>query len=310
MNENAIAICLYIGILLMAGTVLVLTIVYFVRPASTRTSASKSSVGEATKEKKPFQIRVKRIRLGKKKSSDMEIKQPETKDMSDAQNKTSTKHAEVIPVNEDKKTENRAVTPVKQSVEVHPVDNDKLPNVVLAAKQEKEVNPKVVSPPVGPKIESKMPETPKPTPKSEIVVSLQSSPKPVSDVVKPNPKSDNNSSNGKNTSEKAVNIEAVKKESAPTMDNNNVKKPTNAISEKPKATPDVAKSAAPVTPAQGGKKLPEQKNSLDDLSKMFSKDVVEDNQATKLAKDMKDVEIGSLVKDGRDIVNILKRNRS
>ena len=43
MSENMIAICLYIGILLMAGTVLVLTIIYFVRPPSTKTNATTTS---------------------------------------------------------------------------------------------------------------------------------------------------------------------------------------------------------------------------------------------------------------------------
>ena len=42
MSENLIAIILYIGILLMAGTVLVLTIIYFVKPAAGARSAAVS----------------------------------------------------------------------------------------------------------------------------------------------------------------------------------------------------------------------------------------------------------------------------
>jgi hypothetical protein len=42
MSENMIAIYLYIGILLMAGTVLVLTVIYFVRSPITRTGAEKN----------------------------------------------------------------------------------------------------------------------------------------------------------------------------------------------------------------------------------------------------------------------------
>ena len=39
MNGNIIAICLYFGIMLMAAAVLVLTIVYFVRPNSAKKTA-------------------------------------------------------------------------------------------------------------------------------------------------------------------------------------------------------------------------------------------------------------------------------
>jgi len=43
---------------------------------------------------------------------------------------------------------------------------------------------------------------------------------------------------------------------------------------------------------------------------MFAKEVVDDSEATKLAKDMKEVEIDSLVRDGQDLVALLKKSRS
>ena len=48
MSENMIAIYLYIGILLMAGTVLVLTVIYFVRSPITRTGAEKTETETET----------------------------------------------------------------------------------------------------------------------------------------------------------------------------------------------------------------------------------------------------------------------
>ena len=56
MSENMIAICLYIGIFLMAGTVLVLTIIYFVKTCHqpervpTRTSEVKQDTNNNKKD--------------------------------------------------------------------------------------------------------------------------------------------------------------------------------------------------------------------------------------------------------------------
>jgi hypothetical protein len=76
----------------------------------------------------------------------------------------------------------------------------------------------------------------------------------------------------------------------------------------PKAAPVAAKPAPP-KPAPA-KKPPEQKSSLADLSKMFSKEAADDSEATKLAKEMKEVEIDNLVKDSQDLISMLKRGRS
>jgi hypothetical protein len=53
MSGNSIAICLYIGIMLMAGTVLVLTVIYFVRP-------------NPEKKKEPVDVGIKPINKKKK----------------------------------------------------------------------------------------------------------------------------------------------------------------------------------------------------------------------------------------------------
>ena len=196
------------------------------------------------------------------------------------------------------KTQNKEVNSVKQVVEVRPVDNEKIPEIVLAVKPEKELNTNIVSQSIGLKSENQEPQLTKETPKTEAVVSPQSSPKPDSDVIKTEPDSNSHSSN---INDKPANVEAAKKESETKMDIKNVKEPTKSAVEKDQTTHVIVKPAAPAANAVVGKKGPGQKTSLDDLSKMFAKEVVDDNEATKLAQDMKDVEIDNLVKDGQDL---------
>ena len=94
----------------------------------------------------------------------------------------------------------------------------------------------------------------------------------------------------------------------------NVKTFTTAAAEKPQTSPVMVKTTTTTTTVTASSSAPkkglEQKTSLDDFSQMFAKEVVDDSEATKLAKDMKEVEIESLVKDGQDLVALLKRGRS
>ena len=94
------------------------------------------------------------------------------------------------------------------------------------------------------------------------------------------------------------------------MDNKNENTTPRSPIEKPQTATINAKPAASAANVTVNKKATEEKTSLNELSKMFSKEIVEDSEATKLAKNMKDVEINSLVKDGQDLINLLKRGRS
>jgi hypothetical protein len=212
------------------------------------------------------------------------------------------------------KPENKAVTTEKQPGDVRPENNDKAPKTA-AVKTEPEPITNTAPPPVGVKNEKHDQALPKPVPKVEIAKTAQSPPpQPASDIVKPKQDNEKHSPNEK---DKPAAVETVKKDSElkrkepePKMDNKNVKSSGNTTSEKPKTIADVAKPAAPATNLTGGIKGPEQKSSLGDLSKMFSKEIVDDSEATKLAKDLKDVEITSLITDGQDLVNLLKQKRS
>ena len=296
MSENMIAICLYIGIFLMAGTMLGLTVIYFVKSASTRTGSSGISDVKQTNEKKPDKIRVKKTKSIKAVMSAIKMKKPK-----------KTKK-EALPTVEDNKTDNKEVTATKQFVEVRPEDNDKTPKMVPAVpavNREKELKTNIVPQPSNQKSENPKQQLLKETPKAEVIVSPPSPPKPTLEIIKPMLEGNSHSSNANG---KTVVVEAVKKELAPKMDSKNVNTPPQSPVENPQTI--AVKPAAPVANATVYKKVTEQKASLSELSKMFSKEVVEDSEATKLAKNMKDVEINNLVKDGQDLINLLKRGRS
>ena len=88
-----------------------------------------------------------------------------------------------------------------------------------------------------------------------------------------------------------------------------IKPPAKTEPEKPKTAQETPKPAPSGIKADNEKKGPEP-NSLGDLSKMFSKDVAEDTEATKLAKNLKDVDITGLLKDGQDLISFLKKGWS
>ncbi|MBN1368573.1 MAG: hypothetical protein JW967_11670 [Dehalococcoidales bacterium] len=97
---------------------------------------------------------------------------------------------------------------------------------------------------------------------------------------------------------------------AKTADNKNIKPPVKPETDKPKATPEKANLVVAEVKPEVDKKTPEPISSLGDLSKMFSKEIVEDTEATKLARDLKDVDIGNLIEDSKNLIALLKNNRS
>ena len=354
MDENMIAICLYIGILLMAGAVLVLTIIYFVRPPATRTGVVKTETNKGLNEtpdemgpkmadtrqstegkapalvfdennsekpveltkgsetKKISAIKLKpaaginesekkdmnrfKIRLGKRKTEKSETpfiretrlqEQDEKMPLSKLINKSVNRE---IPLAVAPTGVTQAKTAVAQKKDIlaksEPEDKNYRPNhqITLAMG---ETQPR---------------EKQTELPKVEISPSAQNSVKSIVAEATPNLEEKD-----KDHIEKA-NVELVKKESEVKMDIKNVEK-AHSETDNLHISESSAKPAVIVTNIEA-KKTPEQKSSLDDLSKMFSKEVTDDNEATKLAKDMKDVEIDSLLKDGNDLVNLLKRFRS
>jgi hypothetical protein len=158
-------------------------------------------------------------------------------------------------------------------------------------------------PPVA--VKNMIPGTPaRSEPKAE-TKPLQTTPPPAPAAAKPAPAVNNNGANDKN---KADITKPVTKEIKPEMGNKDVKQPEKPAAEKAPAPPAVKPPASPA-PAPAEAKKPSEFSSLGDLSKMFAKEVVDDSEATKLAKNMKDVEINDLLKNGHDIVNLLKRGR-
>jgi len=311
MGENMIAICLYICILLMAGTVLVLTIMYFVKPGSVKTS-TPAECERATDTMPP------KTEEGKANSDETYIPTMKTEEPKQKveevipaiePDKAENKGKDTIQAIENKEPENQEATPVKSVGEVRPAASGKNSTIVVAVKPEKDLNTNVPSQSVDSKKEKKDTPIPEEITTAKPIV-LQSVKKPNPEVVKPTSENDTNTTAGKKESEQIVKAEAIKKEPESKMDNKNVKQPAVATMEKPKTTTEAAKPAVSPTNSVLGKKAQDQKTSLGDLSKMFSKEVVDDNEATKLAKDMKDVEIRGLIKDGQDIINLLKRNRS
>jgi len=265
MNENTIAIVLYISILLMATTVLVLTIIYFFRPnsARTKTSDGKQNMNAAAA---PVQVQL-----------------PETV--------TSSVESEV-PVDKSTSTLN-------PSNEIQPAVEEKIPELELSIKASEELKinetlkySNLISENQDQKISNEIsnaetqPANNLPGPIGEVAAARLDEKNP-----------------GLIENELTNIIESGRKESELTMDTKHMKQSIKAETEKTPVTSDAGKVLL-------GKKAPENKTSLDELSKMFSKEVTEDTEVDKLAKEMKEVEVNNLVKDGLDLIYLLKQRRS
>jgi hypothetical protein len=354
MNDNLIAICLYIGILLMAGTVLVLTIVYFVRPnTAQKPQLVGADIKPVTEDAKPahkkihFKFPVIKMKLKKpeiatavqkrpkKKSKDVVVNAVETNKLENKANESVTvivpgkseneekqvaaileskkpenNEKPVMPVVEAKRTEFKEAAAVKPSVAESRENKDIQPEVKLEVKTEKELKTNVLSQPITVNSEKQEPPIPQETPKPVIIEAAPVPLPPSAEVAKPAPDTVSHSTSEK---EKPTAVEAIKKESETEMDVKNVKSTAGTASETPSTPPVTVKITTTTTATASSaaqKKGPEQKTSLDDFSQMFAKEMVDDSEATKLAKDMKEVEIDSLVKDGQDLVALLKRGRS
>ena len=392
MSDNIIAICLYIGIMAMAGTVLVLTIVYFVKP-----NPAKQAQSSAPSDNKPVidntrparkklffkfpAIKNKSKKKGKEQSATADIKPiadnsepahkknrlkfpvikmkskktdssvvvkklpkmkpkavvPHETEVNKYENKADESATVMAPgksENEEKqgaakleyqKPENneKLIPPViavekpeikettggKSSVEALPENKDLKPQIKPVAQSEMNPAPAPAVQPVP--VKSEKPEllVLKETPGLVVTASVKVLPPPAGKTGKPETDTADPSVIEK---EKPAAMEAAKKEPEPKMDNKNVKTITNTA-ENPPIPPVTVKTTTTTTTTASSsapKKGPEQKTSLDDFSQMFAKEVVDDSEATKLAKDMKEVEIDSLVKDGQDLVALLKRGRS
>ncbi len=363
MSDNMIAICLYIGIMAMAGTVLVLTIIYFVRPNPAKkaraaaadvkpviddakparkkrrfkfpavkfnfkkkgkelpaSADTKPITGAARKAVHKLQFKFPAIKM-KLKKTDKAVVSPKPAKM-----KSKTVVTSVIEMKQPEKRENpvattgaaempmfREVTVAKPTVEVRPANKEVKPEAKPVTRPETKPALVTTAQPVPVKSEKPEQSIPKEMPKPVITASLPV-PLPLSaEAAKPKPDAVIPIVNAK---EKPAAVEAVKKEPEPTMDNKNIKPVANTAAEKPQTPSVTVKTTTTTTTASAtasaapAKKAPESKTSLDDFSKMFAKEAVDDSEATKLAKDMKEVEVNSLLKEGQDLVALLKRGRS
>ena len=362
MSDNIIAICLYIGIMAMAGTVLVLTIVYFVKPnpakqaQSSAPSDNKPVIDDTRPARKKLFLKFPAIKNKSKKKGKEQSATADIKPIADNSEPAHKKNRLKFPVikMKSKKTDSSVV--VKKLPKMKP--KAVVPPAVKIKEPENKGNESAIVVPPGKseneekqgaaKLESQKPENNEKLIPSLIAVekseikettggksSVEALPenkdlkpqiKPVAQsemnpapapAVQPVPvKSEKPETDTADPSviekEKPAAMEAAKKEPEPKMDNKNVKTITNAT-ENPPIPPVTVKTTTTTTTTASSsapKKGPEQKPSLDDFSQMFAKEVVDDSEATKLAKDMKEVEIDSLVKDGQDLVALLKRGRS
>ena len=208
MSENIIAICLYIGIMLMAGTVLVLTVVYFVKPGSNKkiepaaaaaetvvTAAEPAAVTAVPNiKKRSFNIRSLKITAMREKpeKANIPVKKPGKPEKPEKQaviaaatkppeaemkdtaalvenKKTDDKVKAATPAVETKKQENKVVVPAKEPAAAIPENNGKTPKAA-AVKPEKEV---VLNNPPQPVVgKSEKPEEPlsKEVPKVKVIL--------------------------------------------------------------------------------------------------------------------------------------------
>jgi uncharacterized protein YaaR (DUF327 family) len=51
-------------------------------------------------------------------------------------------------------------------------------------------------------------------------------------------------------------------------------------------------------------------NTANDFSQLFTDQDIEENEATKLAKELNDIETSDILEESRDLINQFKRNRS
>ena len=292
MNTNMITIGLFIGILLMAGTVLVLTIIYFIRPVAASKRSAEAPSCKKKIEGKPFKIQLRKIRT-EKTATPVQIHTTTEK---------FEKVGKLIIVNTK---ESKNTTQEKQVVRDLPHNNDKTGRITAESGPRKEMKTTI-------SLQSntvKYGTEKEPVPMKSLIVDatvLTNSPKPSPDSITLKNESDNLTANSIKENGKTNNYEILKKELEPKMNAKNVKE-SNTIDEKEKTNTDGANPASSLTNLMGSNKGSGQKTSLDDLSNMFSKEVKDDSEATKLAKEMAEVEIGDLLHDGQDLVNLLKR---
>ncbi len=351
MSQFTIALCFFIAILAMAGTVLVLTIIYFFRQTSNRARTAASAGGQTNGNEAPLNTKsgtppAKPAQPGRKRRffwnrTRKTVKEEREKVIPPVITAALTASAK-SPLPKAPKLEKPAVQKIsfwrrlrsrgrKPSGQAKPpVNTTVYDSAVVAAS----VSTVTSAPPAAANVD--VPAKPvsaaptaaaaapkfalpkKPVPpadagislppvnmknlmpgtalKSEVKAVPPASPPPAPAVVKP---AAGAVGSGVDDKKKVELAKPVAKENKPEMGKQDNKQP-----EKPAAE----KTPAPPTPAPAEVKKANDLSVLGDLSKMFAKEVVDDSEATKLAKNMKDVEINDLLKNGHDIANLLKRH--
>jgi hypothetical protein len=337
MSQFTIALCFFIAILAMAGTVLVLTIIYFFRQTSNRSQAATSgtrpaketgtpvtekSAAPPVKPEKParkngfFWNRKKKAGKEQKEKvipavhtapPAVEVKSPPLKVFKPQQAaRLKTLFGGLFKTGGRKKpgkAKPTVNTTVYDSAVVAAVASPVAVPAEVLPKPAPEVNIRPALKPVTPVAAAAAPKfilPKKPVPVAGVNIDLP--PVSVKNMMPGTPAAPVIGANDKNIVELT---KPVAKEIKPEMGNKDVKQPEKPAAEKAPAPPTVK---PPASPAPVEPKKVSEFSSLGDLSKMFAKEVVDDSEATKLAKNMKDVEISDLLKSGHDIADLLKRH--
>ncbi len=338
MSQFTIALCFFIAILAMAGTVLVLTIIYFFRQTSSRSQAAASSAGPAKETGTPVTEKSaappvkpgkparkngffwnRKKKAGKEQKEKVipavhtappavEAKSPPLKVFKPQQlARLKTLFGGLLKTGGRKK-----LGKAKPTVNTTVYDSAVVAAAVASSvavpakvppKPAPEVNVRPAPKPVTPVAAAATPKfvlPKKPVPVAGVNIDLP--PVSVKNMMPGTPAAPVIGANDKN---KVELTKPVAKEIKPEMGNKDVKQPEKPAAEKAPAPPPVK---PPASPAPAEPKKVSEFSSLGDLSKMFSKEVVDDSEATKLAKNMKDVEISDLLKSGHDIADLLKRH--
>jgi hypothetical protein len=306
LDAGTIAVVFYIAILLMAATVAVLTVIYTMKPRSSRTASGPNSGGGAHEEKTPVETTQRQAESNETVGSQAgKIEAPLNREPVKAESTTQAQ----LPAEPKAKTIKpirRRIPRVNMKIKLRKGAKDKVtqvePNEAItdervpspAALKGDNVSPPESSP-------SAKPPTLSESPVSEVPHNL-----PL-DIPNPEPKANNAVSAANDETHKT---ELEKKEPESHMD---AKQPTTELakssSEQTLALLEAVKPA-PQEPSKTGTEEPrERKAPAGDLSELFSKDTVEEDQASKLAEEMNDVDVKNLLEEGLSLVSRLKKTK-
>jgi hypothetical protein len=305
LDAGTIAVVFYIAILSMAASVATLTVIYTTKPRSSRTASGPNSGGGTYEEKTPVEPAQRQAESSETvESQASKLEPPPGKEPVKAESTTQAQ----LPA--EQKTEpvkpiRRRIPRANMRIKLRRGAKDKAtrvePNEAITDERApspdalKEDN--VSSPESGPS--EKQPTLSK-LPISEMPRNL-----PL-DIPSPESKANNAASPA---TEETHRTELEKKEPESHMDAKPATELVKSSSEQTLALPEAVKPA-PQEPSKTGTEEPrEQKTPVDGLSELFSKNTVEEDQASKLAEGMNNVDVKNLLEEGLSLISRLKKTK-